>query len=175
MSLNHRQQHQLYRIESRLRRSEPHLAAMLIVFDRLAAGQCLPAWEQVPSRRDRIGQATAQAFAVLVATAIVLTRTVLNLITATCSDRRFRPPTPKPERAARDLETGDSQDPGLQEPDVVLDHRVQRVAHDPVASPHPGRHQHLPQAPSATLLAICHLQVTGPDQPRQKYQADRPT
>ena len=111
MSLNHHQQHQLYRIESGLRRSEPHLAAMLTVFDRLAAGQCLPAWEQVPSRRDRLGQATAQALAVVVATAIVLIRAVLALITAPFSDRRSRPPAPKPERAARDRETGDSQDP----------------------------------------------------------------
>jgi hypothetical protein len=107
MSLNHHQQRQLYRIESRLRRSEPHLAAMLTVFDMLAAGQCLPAWEQVPSRRDRIGQAAAQAVAVLVATAIVLTRAVLALITAPFSDRRFRSPAPKPRRAARDRETGE--------------------------------------------------------------------
>jgi hypothetical protein len=107
MSLNHRQQHQLYRIESGLRRSEPHLAAMLTVFDMLAAGQCLPDWEQVPSRRDRIGHATAQAFAVLIATAIVLTSAVLALITAPFSDRRFRSPAPKPRRAARDRETGE--------------------------------------------------------------------
>jgi hypothetical protein len=114
MSLNRRQQHQLYRIESRLRRSEPHLAAMLTVFGRLSAGQCLPAWEQVPSRRDRIGQAAtqiAQAIVVLAATAIVLTRAVLALIAAPFSDRRYRPPAPRPERAARGRETGDSQDP----------------------------------------------------------------
>src|SRR5579863_1539182 len=111
MSLNHRQQHQLYRIESGLRRSDPHLAAMLAVFDMLAAGQCLPDWEQVPSRRDRIVHATAQAFVVLAATAMVLTRAVLALITTPRRDRRYRPPTPKPERAGRDRETGDSQDP----------------------------------------------------------------
>jgi Protein of unknown function (DUF3040) len=109
MSLNHRQQHQLRRIESRLRRSEPHLAAMLIVFDRLAAGECLPAWERVSSRRDRIGAAATQACAVLIATAIVLTRSVLALITVPFSARRC-PSTPKPERADRDRETGDSQD-----------------------------------------------------------------
>ena len=111
MSLNHRQQHQLYRIESGLRRTEPHLAAMLTVFDSLAAGQCLPAWEQIPSRRDRIARATARAFVVLAATAIVLTRAVLALITAPFPDRRSRRPAPKPGRAARDRETGDSQDP----------------------------------------------------------------
>jgi len=114
MSLNHRQQHQLYRIESRLRRSEPHLAAMLTVFDRLSAGQCLPAWEQVPSRRDRIGQAAAQiaqAIVVLATTAIAFIRAVLALITAPFSDRRYHPSAAKPESAARDRETGDSQDP----------------------------------------------------------------
>jgi hypothetical protein len=109
MSLNHRQQHQLYRIESRLRRSEPHLAAMLTVFDRLAAGEGRPAWEQVSCRRDRIGQATTQitqAIAVLAATVIVLISAVLALMTAPFSDRRCRPPAPKTESAARSRETG---------------------------------------------------------------------
>ena len=114
MSLNRRQQHQLYRIESRLRRSEPHLLAMLTVFGRLSAGYPLPAWEQVPTRGDRIGQAAtriAQAIVVLTATVIVLTRAVLALIAAPFSARGYHPPAPKPEGAARDRETGDSQDP----------------------------------------------------------------
>jgi Protein of unknown function (DUF3040) len=103
MSLTHRQQHQLYRIESRLRRSEPQLAAMLTIFGRLSAGQCLPAWEQVPSRQDRVGQAItqiSQAIAVLVATVIVLTRAVLALVTAPFAGHRFRPSAEKPEGAA---------------------------------------------------------------------------
>jgi hypothetical protein len=114
MSLNHRQQHQLYRIEFRLRRSEPHLAAMLTVFDRLSAGEGLPAWEQVSCRRDRIGQAAAQirqAVAILTATVIVLIGAVLALMTAPFSDRRCRPPAPNPESAARSRETGDHQNP----------------------------------------------------------------
>ncbi|MGH3188300.1 MAG: hypothetical protein ACRDPY_11765 [Streptosporangiaceae bacterium] len=112
MSLNHRQQHQLYRIESRLRRSEPRLAAMLTIFDRLSAGQRLPAREQIPARRNRIGQAAtqiAQAMAVLAATVIVLTRAVLALVTATLADHRHHTPAPKPESAASDRDTGDSQ------------------------------------------------------------------
>ena len=59
MSLNHRQLHRLHRIESGLLRSDPHLAAMLAVFAGLAAGERLPAWEQVPSRQDRIQRAAA--------------------------------------------------------------------------------------------------------------------
>ena len=114
MSLNYRQQHQLHRIESRLRRSEPHLAAMLTVFDRLSAGQCLPAWEQVPVRRDRIGRAASQiarAVVIIAATVIILVRAVVALTTALFSDRRYRQPAPKTENTARDRETGNSQNP----------------------------------------------------------------
>jgi hypothetical protein len=117
MSLNHRQQRQLYRIEARLSRSEPHLAAMLTVFDRLSAGHPLPAWEQVSSRKDPIGQAATQivrAIAVLAAAAIVVgvvSKAVLALITAPFADRGSAPPASDPESAARDRETGDSQNP----------------------------------------------------------------
>ena len=61
MSLNRRQLHRLHRIESGLLRSDPQLAAMLAVFTRLAAGQYLPAWEQVPTRQEHIRQAAATA------------------------------------------------------------------------------------------------------------------
>ena len=43
MSLSHRQQHQLHRIETGLLRSDPQLAAMLGVFGRLSAGEAMPA------------------------------------------------------------------------------------------------------------------------------------
>jgi len=46
-------------IEVGLLRSDPQLAARLSVFDRLCAGQAMPAWEQVSSRHDRIRQAAA--------------------------------------------------------------------------------------------------------------------
>jgi hypothetical protein len=114
MSLNHRQQRQLYRIEARLRRSEPHLAAMLTVFGRLSAGQCLPAWEQVSSRRDPIGQAATQiarAIAVLAATAIFLSSAVIALITTPFASRRSHPQAANPDSAARNRETGDTQNP----------------------------------------------------------------
>jgi Protein of unknown function (DUF3040) len=54
MSLNHRQQRQLCRIESRLLLSDPQLAAKLDVFGKLSAGQQLPAWEHIASRLDRV-------------------------------------------------------------------------------------------------------------------------
>jgi hypothetical protein len=114
MSINHHQQRQLYRIESRLSRSEPHLAAMLTVFGRLSAGQCLPAWEQVPSRQDRIGEAIArivQAVVAIAATVIIVIRAVVARLTAPFSDRRPHRSASKPESTARDRETGNSQNP----------------------------------------------------------------
>ena len=75
MSLNHRQLHRLHRIESGLLRSDPHLAAMLAVFAGLAAGERLPAWEQLANRPDRIRQATA-----LVVGAVTLLATAISLL-----------------------------------------------------------------------------------------------
>jgi hypothetical protein len=59
MILSHHQQHQLQRIETGLLRSDPQLTAMLGIFGKLSAGQTMPAWEQVPTRRDRIQRAAA--------------------------------------------------------------------------------------------------------------------
>jgi Protein of unknown function (DUF3040) len=97
MSLNHRQRHQLYRIESRLLRSDPQLVAMLAVFARLSAGQGMPAWEQLATRRDRVRQRAAQiskAIAVVAATASLLVSAVLALCTAIFIGSRARPPQP---------------------------------------------------------------------------------
>jgi hypothetical protein len=85
MSLNHRQRHQLYRIEARLLRSDPRLASMLSVFGRLAAGQRLPAWEQVATRQDRIRQAAAlivKAITVMAAAIRLLLSAVLAMFAA---------------------------------------------------------------------------------------------
>jgi hypothetical protein len=94
MSLNHRQRHQLYRIEARLLRSDPRLASMLSVFGRLAAGQRLPAWEQVATRQDRIRQAAAlivKAIAVMAAAIRLLFSAVLALFAAVVMGGRARP------------------------------------------------------------------------------------
>ena len=59
MSLNHRQLRRLHRIESGLFRSDPQLAAMLVMFARLAAGEDLPVWEQEATRPGCIRQSAA--------------------------------------------------------------------------------------------------------------------
>jgi len=94
MSLNHRQRHQLHRIEARLLRSDPLLGSMLSVFGRLAAGQRLPAWEHVATRKDRIRQAAAlivQAIAVMAAAIRLLLGAVLALFAAVVIGGRARP------------------------------------------------------------------------------------
>jgi hypothetical protein len=85
MSLNHRQLHRLRRIESGLLRSDPQLAAMLVTFSRLSAGEHLPSWEQFATRRDRIRQA-----AVLIVKAVTLL--VAALVLLLDAVRGHRPP-----------------------------------------------------------------------------------
>ena len=95
MSLSHHQRHQLYRIESRLLRSDPQLAAMLAVFARLSAGQRLPSWEHIATRLDRVRQAAAlivQEIAVIAAAVGLLVGAVFALVTAVIMGRRARPP-----------------------------------------------------------------------------------
>jgi len=104
MSLSHHQQYQLRLIEAGLLSSDPRLAGVLGVFGRLCAGQGMPAWEQVPSRKDRIRQAAAlltEAIAVVAAAISLLLRTVLVLASAAIPRHRRRLPAPKPERTRR--------------------------------------------------------------------------
>jgi DUF3040 family protein len=101
MSLNHHQQRQLYRIESRLLSSDPHLAAMLAVFGRLSAGQRMPAWEQIATRVDRIRQAAAliaKSIAAMAAAAGLLVGAVVALVAAIVMGRRARPAQPARQR-----------------------------------------------------------------------------
>ncbi|HWN62744.1 MAG TPA: hypothetical protein VNO25_18990 [Streptosporangiaceae bacterium] len=96
MSLNHRQLHRLHRIESGLLRSDPQLAARLAVFASLAAGEHLPAWEQLATRPDRIRQAAALIVkaVTLLATAIaLLLNAVRGLVRAVVMGDRPRPRT----------------------------------------------------------------------------------
>jgi hypothetical protein len=97
MSLNHHQQHQLHRIESRLLRSDPHLVAMLAVFARLSAGQGMPAREHIATRLDRIRQAAAlivKAIAVTAAAIGFLVSAVIALFTAIVMGSRAGSPQP---------------------------------------------------------------------------------
>jgi Protein of unknown function (DUF3040) len=113
MSLNHHQQRQLHRIESRLLRSDPHLAAMLTVFGRLAADQRMPAWEQdLATRLDRIREAAAlitKAIAVMAAAIGFLVSAVLALLTVILTGRRVRPS--ESARQQTDSETNGRPDP----------------------------------------------------------------
>src|SRR5216684_8571101 len=99
MSLSHHQQHQLYRIESCLLRADPQLAAMLGIFGKLSAGQAMPAWEQVPARRDRVRQAAALTgkATILVAEAIgLMLSAILALLIAIGTRHGHRLPPPGP-------------------------------------------------------------------------------
>jgi hypothetical protein len=91
MSLNHRQRHELHRIEARLLRSDPQLAAMLTIFARLSAGQFLPAWEQLATRQNRIRRAAALLAHTVVVIAVAvrfLLGAVLDLLTAIVTGSR---------------------------------------------------------------------------------------
>ena len=89
-------------IEVGLLRSDPQLAARLSVFDRLCAGQAMPAWEQVSSRHDRIRQAaalTAGTTSVVAAAIVLLLRAVLALVATVVPGGRTRLPAQRRERA----------------------------------------------------------------------------
>jgi len=113
MSLNHRQLHRLHRIESGLLRSDPQLAARLAVFAGLAAGEHLPAWEQIPTRPGRIRQAAAlivKAITILAATLSLLLNAVRALVTAMVMGRRVRPAPSARRPADPGTGAGDPQD-----------------------------------------------------------------
>src|SRR5712691_12428558 len=106
MSLSHHQQRQLHRIETGLLWADPQLAAMLGIFGKISGGQAMPAWEQVPTRRDRVRQAaalTVQAVTLAAAAIGLLLSAVLALLIAvgTRHRHRHRLPAPGPERTRR--------------------------------------------------------------------------
>ena len=92
-------------VETGLLRTDPQPTAMLGVFGRLSAGQAMPAWEQVPARRDRIRQAaalTGQAAALAAAALGLLLSAILVLLLAAAGPRRRRRrPAPGPGRTRR--------------------------------------------------------------------------
>ena len=121
MSLSHHQQRQLDRIEAGLLRADPELAAMLGIFGKLSAGQAMPSWEQVPTRRDRIRQAaalTVQAITIAAAAIGLLLRAILALVlvlviaVGTRHGRRL--PAPGPDRTRRGRRADGRQDPAGQ-------------------------------------------------------------
>jgi hypothetical protein len=105
MSLSHRQQHQLHRIETGLFRSDPQLTAMLGVFGRLSADEVMPAREQMPSRQQSIRQAAAmivKAITIVADASVLLLKAVLALVIAAAGPRHSRRrPATGPERTRR--------------------------------------------------------------------------
>ena len=117
MSLSHHHQRQLYRIESGLLRADPPLAEMLGIFGKLTAGQAMPAWEQVPARRDRVRQAaalTVQAVTLAAAAIGLLLSAVLALLIAVGTRHRHRLSAPAPERTRRGRGADGRPDPAGQ-------------------------------------------------------------
>jgi hypothetical protein len=104
MSLSHHQQRQLHRIESGLLQADPQLAAMLGIFGKISAGQAMPSWEQVTTRRDRVRQAaalTVQAVTLAAAAIGLLLSAILALVIVVGTRHRRRVPAPRPERTRR--------------------------------------------------------------------------
>jgi hypothetical protein len=103
MSLNHRQRRQLQRIEARMLRSDPKLAQKLGTFGKLSAGQRMPSWEHLDTRRDRIRQAVAlivETIALIVAATGLLVGAILSLVAAVVIGSHARLPV-RLSRAAR--------------------------------------------------------------------------
>ena len=117
MSLNHHHQRQLHRIESGLLQADPQLAAMLGLFGKLSAGQAMPSWEQVPTRRDRVRQAaalTVPAVTLAAAATGLLLTAILTLLIVAGARHRHRLPAPGPERTRRGRGAGGRPDPAGQ-------------------------------------------------------------
>jgi hypothetical protein len=119
MSLSHHRQRQLHRIEAGLLRADPQLAAMLGIFGKLSAGQAMPSWEQVPTRRDRIRQAaalTVQAIALAAAAIGLLISAIFALLIVVAGTRHgpHRLPAPGPERSRRGRGADGRPDPAGQ-------------------------------------------------------------
>ena len=92
MSLSYRQENQLRRAETELRRSDPHLGAMFSMFGKLYPDQDMPASEQVPpvsTCRDRLHRAAAWIVAALIATAVAIS-VLLSTVAVAIAGCRIR-------------------------------------------------------------------------------------
>ena len=112
MSLNYRQRHRLRLVKAGLRRSDPLLCARFGMFGRLYKGEGMPAWEQVPTSRDR-GRIAAWGAVVLAVMAAVFSAVLAAAVVAVTAMRRppGHLPAPMPERAPYGREAGEPQGP----------------------------------------------------------------
>ena len=114
MSLSHHQQRQMYRIETGLLRADPQLAEKLGDFGRLSAGERMPSWEHVDTRRDRIRQAAAlvvEAFVLMAAAIRLLFGATRAVFAALVIGRRARLPQRSREQARPASGADDRPDP----------------------------------------------------------------
>jgi hypothetical protein len=117
MSLSHHQQRHLHRIETGLLRSALQLAGMPGVFGRLAAGEAMPAWEQVSSRQQSIWRAAAlivKANILVAETIVLLLMAVLALLNVVGARHGHRLPAPRPERTRPGRRADGGGDPARQ-------------------------------------------------------------
>lgn len=117
MSLSHHHRRQLYRIESGLLRADPQLAEKLGIFGKLSAGQAMPFWEQVPTRREAVRQAAAlavQAIALAAAAIGLLLSVIFGLLIGVGKRHGPRRSAPRPERTRRGRRVDGRPDPADQ-------------------------------------------------------------
>lgn len=85
MTIRNEYRRQLRHIEFGLLGSDPQLVAMMNVFSGLTAGQGMPAWEQMPLRRDRVREEAAlvvMALVIAVTGARLMLRALAAMVTA---------------------------------------------------------------------------------------------
>jgi Protein of unknown function (DUF3040) len=90
MTVRNEYQRQLRHIEFGLLGSDPQLVAMMNVFSGLTAGQGMPAWEQTPTRTDRVREEAALVVMALVI-AVMGARVMLRALAAMVAAVVIRP------------------------------------------------------------------------------------
>ena len=88
MTIRNEDRRKLRLIKFGLLGSDPQLVAMMNVFTGLTAGQGMPAWEQMPTRRDRVREAAALVMTALATAAGLMLRGLAALVAAVM----IRPP-----------------------------------------------------------------------------------
>jgi hypothetical protein len=97
MSLNYHEQRQLRFIEASVRRTDPHLGAMLGIFGKLYPEKDLPAWEREPrepARQNRLRRVGAWIVAALTAVTAAIELLLSRAAAVVTAGRRTRAQVP---------------------------------------------------------------------------------